>query len=124
MSRVTTDKEAFFKGLEQLDSITDDSEGEFDRLISASLPRDRKAVLRHSRSVTDPSPSVSAAGNATIGLSKESPIDIEGNRPKAMAGSSERRPVGSNAPGKRKRGSSGPVIPARPQIFKGLVFCM
>ncbi|KAL3480226.1 hypothetical protein BJX99DRAFT_36921 [Aspergillus californicus] len=135
--RMTTDKEAFFTSLEQLDCLSDGSEGDFDRLIASSRREDEyvspggscfclfkvPSPLPHSIVTIDSSPDAVLPSVSIVSSvpSIAEPFDIEPNLPKTMEQSAE-HPAMGKATTKRKRGSSGKVIPDALQIFKGLVF--
>ncbi|KAL4997143.1 hypothetical protein BDV10DRAFT_97282 [Aspergillus recurvatus] len=140
MPRMTTAKEAFFSGLEQLDSISDESESEFDRLIASS--RDNDGAISFSGSCQPGSLSRVPPPSVTMNLqtySDASPViagsvspvslstsvaeipSIEPNLQKKKTVPSKR--PATDAAGKRKRGGSfARTVPDRLQIFRGLVF--
>ncbi|KAL4782991.1 hypothetical protein BJX76DRAFT_331219 [Aspergillus varians] len=134
MSRMT-DKEAFFSSLEQLDCLSDNSEGEFDYMITSSRRKDRKlsspGSCQSENLSRSPHPTVDLKSSSdALAAHSVSPVpsitflrefcNTEPNLQKSVGGSSKR--PANNVPGKRKRGSSGKIIPEQLQIFKGLVF--
>ncbi|KAL3460717.1 hypothetical protein BJX64DRAFT_177238 [Aspergillus heterothallicus] len=126
MSRMTADKKSFFSNLEKLNCSDDDSEGEFDRLIAASLKKDGPELSGGSFSDEDPS----LSSRSCVIIKSSSGDFADGQRPidaqapvcdmKPMPPLS--KPAAASPPGKRKRGPSGKMIPEELQIFKGLVF--
>lgn len=128
-----TDKEAFFSRLDQLDCLSDTSEGEFDCLFSTSRPKDEK-VSPGSGQFEKPSPSppviINSPSDAVAVHSVVSAPSITLTREACIATNVRQKSMGEpskhlakDAPGKRKRGPSGKIIPEHLQILKGLVFC-
>ncbi|KAL4989695.1 hypothetical protein BDW68DRAFT_155989 [Aspergillus falconensis] len=137
--RMTTAKEAFFSSLEQLDSLSDESESEFDRLIAYSRRNDgaisssgscQPASLSH---VPHPGFTINPQTSsevATVIADSVSPIslstsvvEIPSIEPTVQKKMVPSKGPATDAAGKRKRGGSfARTIPDHLQIFRGLVF--
>ncbi|RDW76408.1 DNA-directed DNA polymerase IV [Aspergillus mulundensis] len=127
---MTTDKEAFFMRLEQLDCPSDESEGEFDRLIATS--RRNGGIHSSPDSFYPRSPSYKssfledvpvAAGRLSPVSSITSITEITGNELNVQSDMGSSKRPAKYASGKRKRGVlAAKIIPEQQQILKGLVF--
>ena len=143
MAQNLANKEAFFKELDKMGSMTDDSEDtddeEFARLVSGTKNVGDKAPVTPSlpvvknvdrtRSMPEPSPRGAAGPHSddTI-MVQESPIVTreEARKPTmkraATTGTLPETKV-EGPPGKKRRSFSSKAIPEQRQIFRGLVFC-
>lgn len=142
MAQDLASKEVFFKELEKLDSLTDDSQNteddEFARIVSASRTVQRNqpvalspAVKKIKRARLAPGPSSrSPAGPHTDNtvMVEESPLVINGDsiKPAMKRASTIGTPTETKTAGpasKRRQAYSSRAVPEQMQIFKGLVFC-
>lgn len=145
MARNLAEKEAFFKELDKMGSMTDDPEDpedeEFARLVSGTKLVQRKEAVAPSlpvvknidRTRSMPQPSLrSPAGphsDDTITV-RESPLvagdDVKKPTMKRAATTGTLPETKAKGPGhvsKKRRSYSAKAIPEQQQIFKGLVFC-
>lgn len=142
MAQNLESKEAFFKELERLDSLTDDSQNtedeEFARLISASrrveherpvisspvaesVKRTRLAPQSSFRSLAGPHSDDTVMVQDSPLVTKEDAV-----RPAMKRANTIGTPAETKArapPNKRRRTYSARTVPEQMQIFKGLVFC-
>ncbi|RHZ46378.1 DNA-directed DNA polymerase IV [Aspergillus thermomutatus] len=138
MAEKTLDKDAFFKALEQLDCLTDDSEDEADIELSYLITRSRnsdKTTSSNCRNNTPPlkllraTSAPESSSTSTAGSSTHSKMLVPGsdglqpgvkrsNTTGALTGSSE-----ADNRSKRRRVIAPRTIPEEQQIFKNLVFC-
>ncbi|EAW22824.1 DNA-directed DNA polymerase IV [Aspergillus fischeri NRRL 181] len=137
MAEKTVDKDAFFKALEQLDCLTDDSENEADIELSHIIKRSRysdKIISSNCRKDTPPfkllratsapqstSASVSDSSTHSKMLAPGSDVLQPGvkrsNTTGTLAGHSE-----ADKQSKRRRVIAPRTVPEEQQIFKNLVF--
>ncbi|KAL4812392.1 hypothetical protein BDW67DRAFT_188746 [Aspergillus spinulosporus] len=136
---MTTAKETFFRGLEQLDSLSDDSECEFDRIIASSSGNDgaisscgacqtgslshvpQPSVAIDLRTSSDTAPAVVSSISSIS--SSTSIVEIASLEQTAQEKTVSPKHPTTKVPAKRKRGGFvARTIPEQLQIFKGLVF--
>lgn len=142
----TRDKEAFYKELDRLDDLTDDSqspEDDLSRLIVKSRDKSKRkdstnalgspsaassaslSVKKPARANTAPECSSQNVAGSSLNAEYKEPEDMT-TRPVLKSAKTTGALTESKAegpPSKRRRTYAARTIPEQQQVFKGLVFC-